>query len=201
MKLRMFLPYFVICSFLTGIQCSAKKESIGTVLPFGLQLGISMDSAKKITQQVGWHSFQDTVEAPMYVKDNGKLILAKMELLGYDNIHIRNFKQSLMVALVFRRDSLISLGFDVLPDIIKDTINSTLKMNTFQEYKQFEEMIEADYGTPSRSNAGLQLPVNDTAYFTEWGDRSKPGSKLYSVTFHTLNGILNFNEEYVHESP
>jgi hypothetical protein len=84
------------------------------------------------------------------------------------------------------------MGFTVLPD------NGI--MNSFQKYKQFAQMIEASYGTPSRFKADLLLPVGDTTYFTEWGDRSKPGSKLYSVTFHTLNGILNFNGEYVPES-
>jgi hypothetical protein len=101
MKSRIFLQSAIICSFLAGIQCSAKKESTGTVLPIGLQLGISIDSAKKLTQQIGWHRFQDTVEAPIYVKDNGKTILAKTELLGFDHIPISNFKQGLMAGLVF----------------------------------------------------------------------------------------------------
>jgi hypothetical protein len=182
----------IICADFFGVQCTSKNGPAGTVLPIGLQLGISIDSAKKITQQIGWHCFQDTIEAPIYVKDNGKTILAKTERLGFDYIHIPNFKQGLMGGLVFIEDTLRELGFTVLPD------NGI--MNSFQEYRQFAEMIETDYGTPSRSRADLLLPVGDTTYFTEWGDRTKPGSKLYSVTFHTINGILNFNEEYVHES-
>jgi hypothetical protein len=197
--------YFTVIIFaaLFGVHCTSKEQTPRTSLPFNLPLGISIDSAKKITQQAGWHCFQDTVKAPMYMKDNGKISLAKMELLGYDNIHIPNFKQSLMAGLVFRRDSLRQMGFEVLSDtgVIKDSGTSTLKMNTLKEYKEFVEMIETDYGTPSRSRADLLLPVGDTTYFTEWGDWTKPGSKLYSVTFHTLNGILNFNGEYVHESP
>ena len=52
----------------------------------------------------------------MYVKDNGKNILEKMELLGFDHIHIPNFKQGLFGDLIFRRDTLLELGFTVLPD-------------------------------------------------------------------------------------
>jgi hypothetical protein len=174
----------IIGAFLILAQCSSKEQSHGTALPIVLQLGISIDSAKKITQQAGWLCTQDTVKAPMYVKDNGKLILAKMEVLGFDYIHIPNFKQGLFGELIFRRDTLLELGFSVLPD------NGL--MNSFQEYKQFAEMMETDFGTPSRSWTDIQLPVNDTTYFTEWGDRTKPGSKLYFVSFHTLNGELQW---------
>jgi hypothetical protein len=91
----------IICADLFGAQCTSKNEPGGTVLPIGLQLGISTDSAKKITQQAGWLCTQDMVKAPMYVKDNGKTILAKTELLGFDHIPISNFKQGLMAGLVF----------------------------------------------------------------------------------------------------
>jgi hypothetical protein len=180
MKLRIFLKYAIICSFLTGIQCTAKKGSPTTALPTNLQLGISLESAKRLTSDAGW--FLDTT---MVFGD-------QLSVLVFRNVYIQNIKNPFEITLNFRNGALASFDLIERPNSFSGSAQPTHSM---KDCIELLAIIRPLHGRPSDSGISISYP--DSVLYMYWRDTTSSSHKLYSLYFNKVKGDLIYSAAHV----
>ena len=181
MRFSKRFQYFalIICACLIVVQCASKKEAAQEAVLPNLQIGISFDSAKKLTENAGWICDTTTKSA------------SGLTTLFFRKIRIRNINSSLGASMQFEKGILLHFELHENPYL---TFSSP-PTHTVTDYKQLVVAIETGYGTPSHVDTAIHsLPQErnriDTSLFTTWIDSTK--SKLYTVQYSTLHGDLSF---------
>ncbi len=180
MKFRVFLQYTIICSFLTGVQCSAKKESPKIDIPFNLQLGISLESAKRLTSDAGWYL------------DTTMVFGEQLSVLVFRNIYTQNIKNPFEITLNFKNRILASFDLIEMPNSFSGSAQPTHSM---KDYIDLFAIIRPLLGRPSDSGISISYP--DSVFYVYWRDTTSIPHKLYSLYFNKVKGDLIFSAAHV----
>ncbi len=134
-----------------------------------LQIGISIDSAKKLLKSAGW--VWDSL-----IKDNSEITRIR-----FLHLHLSHVDKPLAGVLRFQNGFLWSIGFgEVL------THNSS---PTTKDYDQLVGWSKSIYGMPSDSG------IRGATTYSEWVVPSNNGLKVYAVQFSSI-GSLMFTGSY-----
>jgi hypothetical protein len=185
----------IIVSMLVGLDCKSKNSApIQLASPINLQIGISLDSAKRLTKDAGWNC------------DSIRSFRRNAEVAWFSNIRFSNADYPFSGMLTFREDSLSAFRlYENAPeDVVRESVEKKEPLFTLRHYWQTVAMMKCAYGTPSDSVCRVRtLPPNvvpalplfpnqrsdkDTDYSTRWGDTSKIPNKIYYVLFNTFDG-------------
>jgi hypothetical protein len=172
----------IICASLLGLHCTSKEQSPASDILKSLHIGLSLDSAKILTEESGWTCDTPTTNPQPPTP------------LNFRNIHLPEIEGSFSMLLIFRNERLATIGIVESSDLLSHP--NSLPAHNIQVYKQMVTMFQSMYfGNKSSSASNIDPLIHignhiDTTFSTTWTDTTM--NRYYFVQYDALYGRLTF---------
>jgi hypothetical protein len=163
-----------------SMQYQPKNASHMNSILAGLQAGLPLDSAKKMTKNVGWVCDSEIDDTP-----------AETIVLQFRDVHLPNIDNSFIGLLNFRYGRLIGFSLNENPALHSTQDSRTI--HNLNDYKQLIAVLKSLYGHPHDSGSTINPQLHsadrvDTSHLTTWLDKGN----YYSAQYDDLNGSIEF---------